>query len=236
MCSSHDPSTPEESEFLRTQYQLVVESADRYQAQHLLVNRFFITLILALLVVGGSLSAVSTPSSDPSWEVVGRVAALMIIVVLCIPWLEYEQSFYIKRLIKSYLIRQLEQSEVYPSLYKPFSAEYQLRRYKIHKDKFSSPPKGLRKQSINLATLWPFIIAIFSLLFLFFLYDLELQSLLDIPNFTVILGFKVCFLIFIVRFVVISINQAKVARLLDADPKIEDLITKARDEGGDLET
>ncbi len=155
-----------------TQYQLALESADRYDEQRLSVDKFFTTVISTVFLLGGSLAVFSTSESSLYLRAFGGMFISTIVMVLCIVWFAHVQHSYNRSLTKRFIIRRMEQSKTYPIPHKPFLTEYKIWRednvttYRL----FSDSTAPTLKRVAALATLWPYILGIASLVSILFLY------------------------------------------------------------------
>ncbi len=171
MYGSHDPSTLDEGRLLLRQYQLVLESADRYDERRLTVDKFFTTVILTLFLLGGSLSIFPTLPNSLLFSAVGNIVILATISALCIAWLEHVRRSYIGSLVKRYIVRRLEQSELYPLPHRPFLVEYNnWRSHNLSKGYLIRSSKGRLRRLAAISTMWPYILGLVSLAFIALVY------------------------------------------------------------------
>ena len=222
MSSSHDPSASEERKLLLAQYQLAVESADRYDDQRSTVDKFFIAVTSALVLLGGLLSVDSTLPSGLHLRASGSILILSSVTALCIAWLEYVRRSSEVYLIKRYLIRVVEQSEVYSLPYKPFLIEYKLwRSYNLSDPKAS---EGKLRRLACISTIWPYITGFVSIFLMAYIVLSMIES--SLGNVRVIsFSWLVILLVSFLVSVVLNVRkQIKVARHLDEEPDVEALL------------
>ena len=229
MGSSHGPSTSEEKLLVLTQYQLALESADRYDERRLTVDKFFTTVIFTLFLLGGSLSVFSTPAGGLYLRAMGSILILTTISALCLAWLEYVRRSYTTSLIKRHIIRRLEQSEVYPLPCRPSLMEYQLwRSYNLSKGYLIPASEGKLRRLAATSTLWPYMLGFVSIASIALLYFLVIDppistcgtSCASLDNATIV--FRTWLVIVAIWFSwSVSwnlIQQSNVARDLDGEP------------------
>lgn len=242
MSTSRDPSGSEERKLLLAQVQLVVESADRYDDHRLTVDKFFIAVISALVLLGGLLSVYTTPPSGLHLSAFGSILILSIIVVLCTIWLEYVRRSYSSSLMKRYVIRALEQSDLYSLPYEPFLMEYKLwRSYNLVKRVLPEASEGRLRRLAAVSTMWPYIIGIvsFGLMILIYLLVIEFPITAcgtacgDLDNARVVsrISLSIIGLSFIGSLAWNVFKQSKVARELDEEPDIEALLRRRGADG-----
>lgn len=225
MSSSHDPSASEERQLLLAQYQLAVESADRYDNQRSTVDKFFVTVISTLVLLGGLLSVLATPPSGRYLRASGSILILSSIVILCIAWLEYVRRSYSTSLMKRHVIRTMEQSEVYSLPYRPFLIEYKLwRSYNLAKCLWCKASKGKLRRLATISTMWPYTIGWVSLVLMVGIYLLAIESSLDDDRVIFGIWLGILSLGFVGSFSWNLIKQSNLARELDKEPDIEALL------------